>query len=84
MPSAPSRASLNIRPIAFKGLDIVSPVFCKSLLASSESVCEGVERERGWADSSPACGERLPCPKLRLFGVAWEIEGEFGSECGSV
>jgi hypothetical protein len=37
--------------------------------------------ERGWADSSPAWGERLAC-LMRTLGVAEGIDGEFGSESG--
>lgn len=82
MPSAPSRASLNIRPMAFRGFDIVSPVFCKSRLASSEIVWAGVDRERGWADSSPACGDRLAWLSPRSLNTTCGMAGELESESG--
>lgn len=70
---------MNIRPIALSGLDIVSPVFCRSRLASSEM--EGVEMARGLADSSPAWGDgRSLIP--RTFASAKGVAGECGSEGG--
>ena len=53
-------------------------------MASSERVWLGVGRERGWADSSPACGEAWACATLRkgVEGAEWETAGEWGSECG--
>lgn len=73
--SAPSRASLNIRPIAFSGLDIVSPVFCNKRFASSEM--DGVDIASGLADSSPAWAE----VKSFIFRLA-SLKGDVG-ECGS-
>jgi hypothetical protein len=81
--SAPSRASVNIRPIALRGFDIVSPVFCNSRLASSERVWAGVDNERSWADSSPACGERLELMIGRTLASAKGVDGDCGSEGGS-
>lgn len=40
--SALSKTSLNIRPMALRGLLMVSPVFCRNLRASSEMVWAGV------------------------------------------
>ena len=73
---------MNIRPIAFRGFDIVSPVFCNSRLASSDNVGGGAEIARGCADSSPACGEDewlMP----RILASSKGVAGECGSEGGS-
>lgn len=46
--------------MALMGFEIVSPVFWKIRRASSVKVWPGAGdgRDRGWADSSPACGVR--------------------------
>jgi hypothetical protein len=49
--SAPSNASLNIRPMAFNGFESESPVRWRNRRASM------LGRESGVADSSPACNE---------------------------
>lgn len=49
--SAPSSASLNIRPMAFNGFEIESPVRWRNRRASM------LGRESGVADSSPACNK---------------------------
>jgi hypothetical protein len=49
--SAPSSASLNIRPMAFNGFESESPVRWRNRRASM------LGRESGVADSSPACNE---------------------------
>jgi hypothetical protein len=77
--SAPSRASLNIRPIALSGLDIVSPVFCNKRFASSEM--EGVEMASSLADSSPAWGD-VKSLMFCTLASAKGVEGECGSEGG--
>ncbi len=50
-PSAPSRASLKIRPMALNGFERESPVRCRSRRASM------LGRESGVAGSSPAWGD---------------------------
>lgn len=49
----PSRTSLNMRPSAFSGFEMLSPVFCSSRRASSPS--EGAGSASGCAASSPVC-----------------------------
>lgn len=59
---------------------MVSPVFWKRRLASSERVCTGALMDKGWADSSPACGDRLVSSWDRSCALG--ISGDWGSETG--
>jgi hypothetical protein len=56
--SAPSSASENMRPIAFRGFEIESPVRCNNFFASIDG------KDRGVAGSSPKCGDGCGTPGI--------------------
>ena len=81
-----SSASTSRRPIAESGFEIVSPVFCKSRLASSLKVWTGTGNASGCADSSPMCvdGSGSECDEaLADWGVpGWGLgTAELGRLC---